>query len=788
MLGDSASELIDEFGTETFKAVHDSDQDGLVYFRGDGRIEYANRAALEMFGLESDVIGENIFDLVEEEDGDLSVELLFPSDHFDKARETYEHGVPTRSEMIVVDGDERREVEVVWGPVEREGSVTGVVGSYRDVSPRPDIHDQLSHEASRLDEQRRVLASIIEVLDDGILVFDGSATLQLANPAALDLLGLEPPVEGLDLEDLLERSNLGAPERFSRQLRGTGSSEGRTREAHFTGLGDGEIRRLEIEMKGAGYDRERVICTVSDRTQWIDIRQMELLSEVAELQACSYGFEELGERAVEAIVEKLEVDFAVLTESQDGELVPFAWRGVMLDREMRIDVHRHPSIEQVLRDAEPVRVEDWPWRRDADDESVDQLVIPMVGSDDRIGTLHLGYVPSLDRGQFGLDALERVFTETLGHFLRCALETARRTERTGTEQDRLRALVETIPEGILLYNRRGDVVLHNSSLVDMTEYEDWENLNTDSRPFRLLGRDGEAIPRSEWPLFRAVQEEEPCSAEVVLDFGHGRRRDVLVDAAPLERGGRADDLFVGTFRDISEQRKLNRRKDEFLSIASHELRSPLTPLTGVLQLARRQSERGEDVDLSLLTRAERQVSRLTRLIDGLLDLTRIETDRIDLELRDVEVTSFVEEQVNPWRLHPKDVSIEISVPDREIHAELDPDRINQVLTNVVDNAIKYSKPNEVVRIEVKDTASEVEVVVEDDGVGMDAETVDRIFDRFYHGGEDRGDSRSMGLGLYICRQIVEQHDGEISVESEEGEGTRVEIALPKDPPEADADD
>jgi len=783
MLGDSASELIDEFGTETFKAVHDSDQDGLVYFRGDGGVQYANRAALEMFGLEADVIGENIFDLVEENSSDLAVDVLFPSDHFDKARETFEHGVPTRSEMIIVDGGDRREVEVVWGPVERDGSVTGVVGSYRDVSPRPDIHDQLTHEASRLNEQRRVLASVIELLDDGILVFDGSATLQLANPSAVDLLGLEAPVEGLDLEDLLAGSNLGAPERFAQQLRSTASSDGSGRKTHFVNLGDGEIRRVAIEMTHAGYDSEQVICTLSDCTQRIDIRQMELLSEIAALRAGPYDFEELGERAVASIGETLDVDFAVLTECREEELVPFAWRGVMLDRGMRVDVHRHPSIERILQEGAPARVDEWPWRRDAEDESVDQLVIPMVGREERVGTLHFGCVPSLERGEYGLDALERAFTETLGHVLRCGLENARQTERRETEQSRLRALVETIPEGLLLYNRRGDVVLYNSRLVDMTDYEEWEDLNTDSLPFRMLGRDGESLPRSEWPLFRAVQHGESCSAEVVLALGH-RRRDVLVDATPLEEGGRADDLFVATFRDIREQRKLNRRKDEFLSIASHELRSPLTPLTGVLQLARRQRERGDEVDLSLLTRAERQVSRLTRLIDGLLDLTRIETDRFDLETRELEVSAFVEDQVHPWRLHPKDVSLELSLPDGDIHAELDPDRINQVLTNIVDNAIEYSEPSEVVRIEVREPASEVEIVVEDDGVGMDEETVDRIFDRFYHGGENQGESRSMGLGLYICRQIVEQHDGEIAVESDEGEGTRVEIALPKEQSEA----
>jgi len=788
MIGDSESELIDQYGSETFKAVHDSDQDGLIYFAGDGTIEYLNRAALELFQTESKIIGENIFELLEENPDELPVELIHPSDHFEKARKTYETGAPTRTEMVVVDGDERRNLEVLWGAVEREGTITGVVGSYRDVSPRPDIHDQLASEASRLDEERRFLASIIEVLDDGILVFDGSATLQLANPSALELLGLEAPVEGLELEALLERSLFDTPEHFARQLRRTATSDGSSSEIQHIELEEGGIRQLQVDMTRAEYDRERLICTVSDRTSQMDLRQMELLSELARLDAQGLGFEEFGDRALGLIVEHLRVDFAILTRAEDEQLLPFAWRGVMLDRDMSIDVHRHPPIERLLQERGPERVDDWPWRRHLDD-SLEQLIIPLTGPDSRVGTLHLGYGSEVDARRLDFDVLERAFTEALGDLLRRALQEARRTRDSAMEREWLRALIETVPLGVLLYDRRGDVVLHNSAFVEMTRFDDWENLNTDSRPFRLLDSEGEPLPRSEWPLFRVPREGEPCSAELTFDFGY-ERRDIVVDATPLEGTRAGTELFVGLLRDVTRERRLSRRKDEFLSIASHELRSPLTPLNGILQMARRQRERGSRVDLSLLTRAERQVSRLTRLIDGLLDLTRIETDRMELEVRTVEVTSFIEEQVEPWRLHPKDVSLEVRLPEEDIRAELDPDRINQVLTNVVDNAIEYSQPDGAIFIEVEDSGPEVEIAVQDNGVGMDDETVERIFDRFYHGSGGRAGARNMGLGLYVCRQIVEEHSGEIFVDSEEGEGTRVEIALPKNLPAraSDGDD
>jgi signal transduction histidine kinase len=268
-----------------------------------------------------------------------------------------------------------------------------------------------------------------------------------------------------------------------------------------------------------------------------------------------------------------------------------------------------------------------------------------------------------------------------------------------------------------------------------------------------------------------------CQAEVLFDFGE-EQRDIILRATPVKFEAE-DPIYLGQLKDVTERRRLDRRKDEFLSIASHELRSPLTPLTGVLQLARRQLERGEEVDVSLLTRAERQIARLTRLIDGLLDLTRIETDRINLSVEPIDFGRFIEEQIRPWRLNPKDVELEVETPEDLLEVEVDPDRINQVLTNVVDNAIKYSKPTGVIRIELADGGERVCLAIEDEGVGMDEETVDRIFDRFFHGPTSQGGTTSMGLGLYICRQIVEQHNGDITVESTKGVGTRIEIELPK---------
>lgn len=781
MLGDSASDLIEQFGSETFKAVHDSDQDGLIYFTGDGRIEYMNRAAKELFGVTNAVIGDNILDHRETEFTDLPVEIIHPSNHFEKARETYKSGVPARSELVIVDDDDRHEIEVVWGPVEQAGDVVGVVGSYRDISPRPDIHDQLAAEATQLEEQRRFLASIIDVLDDGILVFAGDGTLALANPSATEMLGLDPPLEGLKLGEFLDRTDLHDGERFADQLRRTAGSDESTTGIHFADRPDDGPRRLELTIAPSGVEHSHIVCTISDTTQRLEVEQMKLLSQIGAFSTDPGDIATLADRIVDAIVEALEVDFAVLTHFSESRLQPLAWRGVMIDDDMTIDLDQHPTVERILETASPQRIDEWRWQF-GDEDEIGQIVVPLFSSEDRLGTLHLGHHASFGTSPFSsaLDALDVAFTEALGNYIAGALENAMLVERSTTKQKRLESIIETLPQGVMLYTRRGDVLMVNSAAAELTEVDNWTNLNTTARPYRLLDLDRNPLGRSEWPFFRAVRTHAHCHDEVIFDFGH-TERDVLLDAAPIDEEADDPTIFVGIFRDITEQRRLDRRKDEFLSIASHELRSPMTPLTGVLQLARRQAERGGEVDLSLLTRAERQVSRLTRLIDGLLDLTRIETGRIDLDLQRVEFTEFVKNRVRPWQHNPKDIDIELTVPDARIEAIIDPDRINQVITNVVDNAIKYSKADEVICIDVDDHGETVSLAIEDDGVGMDQETVSHIFDRFFHGHDAGGGPRSMGLGLYICRQIIEQHDGEITVDSEKGVGTRVEIELPKTP-------
>ncbi len=217
---------------------------------------------------------------------------------------------------------------------------------------------------------------------------------------------------------------------------------------------------------------------------------------------------------------------------------------------------------------------------------------------------------------------------------------------------------------------------------------------------------------------------------------------------------------------MAAERDAQRIKDDFLSIVSHELRTPLTSIQGYSQLLEgrlRGEMSGESKEMAHLRVIRSQVGRMRRLVDDLLDVSRIDRrGGVSIEPTDFDLADEVREAVaRVQREHPKR-PIELVVPDHiGVHADLD--RIDQVLTNLLENAIKYSPDGGTVRVVAESRGGEVEVRVADTGVGIPAEHRDHVFERFYQADDDSGRRRfgGLGLGLYISRAIIDAHGGRI---------------------------
>jgi PAS domain S-box-containing protein len=232
---------------------------------------------------------------------------------------------------------------------------------------------------------------------------------------------------------------------------------------------------------------------------------------------------------------------------------------------------------------------------------------------------------------------------------------------------------------------------------------------------------------------------------------------------------------------LAEARAALAIRDQFLSFAAHELRTPLTSLRGNIQLANRRLTRGMSADLILeaLERAEGQVDRLGRLVRDLLDVSRIGAGRVVLQREPIPLESLAQRTVEVVRDAEPSRRIDLLLPPRSLVVDGDAERLEQVLINLLQNAIKYSPPEAPVAVRLESGRELARLAVEDHGIGIPAEDLPHVFDRFHRAGNvDLRSVSGLGLGLYIARGIVEAHGGRLMVASVAGQGSTFTIHLP----------
>ena len=225
---------------------------------------------------------------------------------------------------------------------------------------------------------------------------------------------------------------------------------------------------------------------------------------------------------------------------------------------------------------------------------------------------------------------------------------------------------------------------------------------------------------------------------------------------------------------------LSRLKDEFLSIASHELRTPVTSIKGYTQLAKtliRENDLAtseEYLDIAL-----DQIDRMSRLILELLDVSRIETGRLQIRRESIAWANFVRDVVHRHHTSFSDRHFKVDVDNDERVVNGDRDRLEQVLGNLLENAVKYSPEGSDISVDVDDRGDHIVTAVSDRGMGIPADELGQVFERFHRGRHVSSTNYGgLGLGLYITKQIVERHGGQIWVESREGQGTTFFFSLP----------
>ncbi len=252
----------------------------------------------------------------------------------------------------------------------------------------------------------------------------------------------------------------------------------------------------------------------------------------------------------------------------------------------------------------------------------------------------------------------------------------------------------------------------------------------------------------------------------------------------LPEKGQEDELgqLVHTFNEMIDRIQSGvLRIQQFSSDASHELRTPLTILRGEMEIALRKERSGEEYQNVLRSLLE-EVHRMEKIVDDLLFFTRADSGHIPLENKRGNLVEMIEENIGKMQSLAKKKTINMTFHPGQsnIMYEIDPGKFSQLIANILDNAIKYTANGGKISLDIRRLDDQIRIEVEDNGVGIPKQEISKVFDRFYRVDRSRSsDSKSNGLGLSICKWIVEAYHGTIRIKSEEGKGTSVIITLPE---------
>jgi len=287
----------------------------------------------------------------------------------------------------------------------------------------------------------------------------------------------------------------------------------------------------------------------------------------------------------------------------------------------------------------------------------------------------------------------------------------------------------------------------------------------------------------------ALEKEIKYNTEFRIVRKDGETRWCLTEGYPYYDANGKFAGYAGSVTDITDIKRLEQRKDDFIKMASHELKTPITSINGYVQLLLNIYNEFDDEKLqasrstvtSSLGTVAKQVSKLTRLISDLLDMSKIESDKLELHTTEFDLSGLIEETVQDMRYATSRHAIVVQ-NDFEGNIVGDKDRLAQVLMNLLNNAIKYSPHANKVDVYTDSNGEKVNIHVRDYGIGIDKNEHKKIFDRFYRvGGKAEQTYPGFGIGLFIASEIIHRHNGSISVDSEKDNGSVFTVSLPIKP-------
>lgn len=493
------------------------------------------------------------------------------------------------------------------------------------------------------------------------------------------------------------------------------------------------------------------------------VQQLALLNELSQMLTGSLELEALLARVVEAAVKLTEAEEGslLLRDAATGDLTMVAAKNFDDQFVQTFRIKSDDSLAgEVVRSGEPVIIGAESPQKIKTAYLVRSLIyVPLKVRDAVIGVLG---VDNRTRGKlFGESDLQPLVT--LASYAAAAIQNARLYHEAVIERSKLETILAQTPDVVIVVDEGFRVILMNEPA---------------RAAFNVNGIDPVGLPLLQvtrnadlYTLFYNLrQNPEVTSAEVVLE-------DTRVLNAHLSRVQGVGLAMV--MQDITHLKQLDRIKSEFVSTVSHDLRSPLTAILGYTELIGRVGE-VNDMQRECISRVRLSVNQITHLITDLLDLGRIEAG-FDTTREPCQMGQLVKYALEGLSVEAARKHIQVVTRLKDVPAvQGSPTRVRQMISNLIENAIKYTPAGGQVTVELEERSGSVVLVVSDTGVGIPPREQPHIFDKFYRGEGIAEDVPGTGLGLSIVKSIVETHAGRIWVDSKPGKGTTFTVVLPLD--------
>ena len=348
------------------------------------------------------------------------------------------------------------------------------------------------------------------------------------------------------------------------------------------------------------------------------------------------------------------------------------------------------------------------------------------------------------------------------------------------ERNKLRGVLNSMTDGVFALDRDGRIILFNkaaSELTGRTIEEVAGQLAEKVMPFRQNGE----LVMTRWLASQAGSGHRVGEWKgLELYQANGASLYVDVEAVVLNEDPNGIAALI-TFHDLTKSHQLEEMKIDFVALAAHELRTPLTEIKGYLDILRNEAKGLSKANVEFLNRSIDSANQLGALMHNLLSVSRIEHGELGYQPIPIDYIAFakdVEEEMKE-RVGRLKRQLKMVVPTQLPHVTADASAMREVLVNLIDNALAHTKQGSgVITVTITRHKDEVETSVSDNGSGIPADAIPHLFTKFYRVNEMKSTTRGTGLGLYICKSIVEAHGGYIWVESVEGEGTTFAYRIP----------